>query len=552
VERDVEERAAAEATAAAAKDMEERAAAEATAAAAKRAEEEAAAAKRDLEERAAAEAAAKKVEQVLDAVVRDVEERAAGEAAVAGKQATEEEEADARRDAEERAAAEAAAAAKQDEVEHGVNEHDGAKAEVEPSRQAPADAPAATEVREEQVGAARVSNGQHLSIEVTLDMNFQTAMDSQAAFSAELVQDLARALGGSTEKIKVVGMRAGSVIVVVKLEDGLFNKDTDLMAALEMLIKQVDDSTSVLKQGHHTRNVIAIRLVDDQHTAEVSSSPASQDKEDSVLMATSEDTAKAATCSPLLLPAQDLEQLTEAEQKAQEFKKTKREQKRKEKVIGRTRSRSSLLEDPPEQQEVESKGRPIVVQKTPSEEAYQDLDKLEELKGDERENFEDDEPEGDYTPEELDAMKEKVWRWLREIPHHSEFAQFAHNTFAQSMSKKFTQAEISPELVPAEPEATEAPESQPSSSKHWQKIRTDALRTMKVKMEKDHIQDEPWIEQLRNESIEFVHTLEGHLQDEDTFADDFVAASDKYGLLACVDCVCVPASLYAYVCAHYT
>ena len=74
----------------------------------------------------------------------------------------------------------------------------------------------------------------------------------------------------------------------------------------------------------------------------------------------------------------------------------------------------------------------------------------------------------------------------------------------------------------------------------------------KVKLEKDNIQDEPWIEQLRNESIEFVHTLEGHLQDEDTFADDFVSASDKYGLLACVDCVCVCLPVCMRMCVRTT
>jgi len=595
VKRESEERAAAEAAAAAAakqaeaeavaearREAEERAAAVA-AVAAKQAEAEAAEAmKRGAEERATAAAAAA-AELANEAARREAEERAAAVVAAAAKQAEEDATEAARREARERAAAEIAGACTsglirkvaEDLEAFGAREGEkkptAAKAEVEPSEQAPAANPATSKRNEEQGAVARVSISKSVLIELTLDMCFQTVMDLRAAFSAELVQDLARALGTSPENIKVERIRAGSVIVDVTLEQGLFNVDTDDMVAFEMLIKQLYDSKSILKQGLHTRNVVAIRLMN--ATAAGPAAPAdvatifdaaglevnqvveiAEDKKAIALLATMEDIAKAAACPPATTLAEnDVHVLTEAEMKAKDFRK-KMKEKRKSLVKSGSRtpsithsagssvcdddsqacspgaavgksSKSGMVQVVVAKKEKEPRGKGSEKNLSANQiRDYTELEEPEHFDHEEGDRSDDNEMENDYTEEELQVMASKVWIWLRQIPHHSEFVQ---NSFVKP--QKSSAPETQQEVVVGNVEQKLQTKTELESSQQWQVVRDQALLMVRGKIERDGIQEEPWMKQLRHEAIDFVHALEGDLKDlREDLGDDELATSDKY------------------------
>ena len=103
------------------------------------------------------------------------------------------------------------------------------------------------------------STSSPLNIEVTLDMDYKSVVGSQDAFTFEISNDLARAVRGFPDKVHVLGMRQGSVIVEAQLLPGLCPDGRNSLQALDSLQNQVEDRRSLLRQGKFTRHVVRIR-----------------------------------------------------------------------------------------------------------------------------------------------------------------------------------------------------------------------------------------------------------------------------------------------------
>jgi len=546
----------------------------------------------------------------------------------------------------------------------------------------------------------------HLSIEVTLDMDFSKFDDAPTAFTDELICDLVRALACVNDKIKVTDIRAGSVIATVVLEEGLFADGSDHMGALDMLLQQVADKASLLQQGLHTKHVISIRLAgvdlaasvaiahtpaifaeataaleavldhgaeirvastqEHAHKSELATveavveaahvapepvlheqvlqeeasiepvatspsvPPASEpmdaasggegggcdaddvdivadvskvgagknvdssrrEQEEPVAMkwhglapplATLEYTAVAARVPPtgedesddglmsgevsgdmlntnaftlvtsLSMDNLDKANMTEAEQKATEFKKVK-----KGKSVG---NKSMKKPDDDETVDGDETNTQNLWNRTQSEEAHQELDEVSaspacigrtgsdpETKkrrnpraavvvidepDSEAEHSEpdvedaddvDDVDDGDYTEDELARMKDLVLRWLRDCPHHSEFAQPTFVKLDRSPLK--TNESGIKEFSVVDEMAIERMGA--AKNKRWSLLRNAAMTTLKIKLTDKNVRDQPWIAQARNETVDFVFALQGHKGHAEEEEEDLVVMSDKY------------------------
>ena len=126
-------------------------------------------------------------------------------------------------------------------------------------------APAAITRRVQPTAPPILSHGSSLgnespvNIEVTLDMEYASIIGAKEAFKVEISNDLARAVLGIPEKIHILCVREGSVIVDAKIFQGLCPNGQSLLNALENLEHQVHDPSSLLKKGKFTRHVLRIR-----------------------------------------------------------------------------------------------------------------------------------------------------------------------------------------------------------------------------------------------------------------------------------------------------
>ena len=126
-------------------------------------------------------------------------------------------------------------------------------------------APAAVTRRVQPTAPPILSHGSSLgnespvNIEVTLDMEYASIIGAKEVFKLEISNDLARAVLGIPDKIHILSVRQGSVIVDAKLFQGLCPNGQSLLNALENLEHQVHDPSSLLKKGRFTRYVLRIR-----------------------------------------------------------------------------------------------------------------------------------------------------------------------------------------------------------------------------------------------------------------------------------------------------
>jgi hypothetical protein len=126
-------------------------------------------------------------------------------------------------------------------------------------------APAAITRRVQPTAPPMLSHGSSLgnespvNIEVTLDMEYASIIGAKEAFKLEISNDLARAVLGIPDKVHILSVRQGSVIVDAQLFQGLCPSGQSLLNALENLEHQVHDPSSLLKKGKFTRHVLRIR-----------------------------------------------------------------------------------------------------------------------------------------------------------------------------------------------------------------------------------------------------------------------------------------------------
>lgn len=104
-------------------------------------------------------------------------------------------------------------------------------------------------------------NESPVNIEVTLNMEYNSIISTQEAFKYEICNDLARAVRGFPDKVHVVSIRPGSVIVDAQLSHGLCPGGQSLANVLDNLEHQVNDPSSLLKKGKYTKHVLRIRKV---------------------------------------------------------------------------------------------------------------------------------------------------------------------------------------------------------------------------------------------------------------------------------------------------
>jgi len=106
--------------------------------------------------------------------------------------------------------------------------------------------------------------------ELVLDLDIRVTLGAEKKFQNAVALDVARACGGSVDRVKVLGMRAGSVIVDLVLCSGLHPDGLSSMDAFYFLKQQETSRGSLLLQGKVTRNLVELRL----RTPEVATSSA--------------------------------------------------------------------------------------------------------------------------------------------------------------------------------------------------------------------------------------------------------------------------------------
>ena len=101
--------------------------------------------------------------------------------------------------------------------------------------------------------------------EIVLDEVYDELVVQEQAFKEGIVADLAHASQFETvyrgNAIRVVSLRAGSIIAVVAIESDSCTESSALGMALE-LQKQVHQRHSYLRQGKFTRNIVSLRILE--------------------------------------------------------------------------------------------------------------------------------------------------------------------------------------------------------------------------------------------------------------------------------------------------
>eukprot|EP00961_Rhodomonas_salina_P283526 3831991-Rhodomonas_salina.1 len=98
-------------------------------------------------------------------------------------------------------------------------------------------------------------------MEVLLNMHIRDIHGKEDEFKADLRVDMARAMGGHPELIRVVGVHAGSIIARVALDPGASKDGRAFGEVIKDLQHQCKDESSVLKQGKYTQRVKDIKEI---------------------------------------------------------------------------------------------------------------------------------------------------------------------------------------------------------------------------------------------------------------------------------------------------
>ena len=101
---------------------------------------------------------------------------------------------------------------------------------------------------------------QGVEFDLVLDIEFSDILQDVDGFKQDVVKDLVLAVGARSDKIRVLGLEAGSVIVRVIFDDGVCGDIRSALDALREIERQAANPMSVLRQGRYTSHVKSLRV----------------------------------------------------------------------------------------------------------------------------------------------------------------------------------------------------------------------------------------------------------------------------------------------------
>ena len=101
---------------------------------------------------------------------------------------------------------------------------------------------------------------EEVEIQLTLDLDFSETVGREVTFGEMIRQDLARAIGGDVNKIRVLSLEAGSIVANVLLQKGLVTDGRSMTGLLKDLQNQLQSSASLLRSGEMTRFAVHVCL----------------------------------------------------------------------------------------------------------------------------------------------------------------------------------------------------------------------------------------------------------------------------------------------------
>jgi Ca2+-binding EF-hand superfamily protein len=101
---------------------------------------------------------------------------------------------------------------------------------------------------------------QGVEFDLVLDIEFSAILQDVDGFKQDVVRDLVLAVGAQSDKIRVLGLEAGSVIVRVIFDEGVCGDIRSALDALREIERQAANPMSVLRQGQYTSHVKSLRV----------------------------------------------------------------------------------------------------------------------------------------------------------------------------------------------------------------------------------------------------------------------------------------------------
>ena len=105
----------------------------------------------------------------------------------------------------------------------------------------------------QRLGSPMAKPDEEVRVELVLDMDMADIEDDAEEFKGAVVEDVASAVEGNPNKVRVISLEAGSIRVLMALDEGVCDGGVRALDVANDLQKQVDDPDSRLKQGRFTR-----------------------------------------------------------------------------------------------------------------------------------------------------------------------------------------------------------------------------------------------------------------------------------------------------------
>ena len=116
-------------------------------------------------------------------------------------------------------------------------------------------------------------SGNDVMLELALDMEFSDIKshgtdtgisfeDAILDFKEAVACDVAHAVSGRRDRVHVTGLRAGSIIVLILLQQGICGRDRSPLEVAYLLQEQALDLDSQLKQGVYTYSTRSVQIMD--------------------------------------------------------------------------------------------------------------------------------------------------------------------------------------------------------------------------------------------------------------------------------------------------
>ena len=100
--------------------------------------------------------------------------------------------------------------------------------------------------------AAAAPGKEEVQVDLVLDMNLEELGAKAEEFKAAVVKDVCQAISGRPERVRVLSLRAGSVVLTLILEEGVCQDGRGAIEAAQNLKSQAADPSSALRRGQHT------------------------------------------------------------------------------------------------------------------------------------------------------------------------------------------------------------------------------------------------------------------------------------------------------------